>query len=75
MPTDFDLAASSSLGLQIVGTLVLTELGGTLEVAPRPGGGTQVVVVLPLEEAQGPETADSKTADATPKARLDAPAQ
>ena len=40
LPPDFDLDASSTLGLQIVRTLVLTELGGTLQVAPRPGGGT-----------------------------------
>jgi two-component system, sensor histidine kinase PdtaS len=48
LPADFDLDATASLGLQIVRTLVLTELDGTLEISARPGGGTQVVVVLPL---------------------------
>jgi len=68
LPPDFDLDASSSLGLQIVRTLVLTELGGTLQVAPRPGGGTQVIVALPLEEALAQQTADRRAADAAPKA-------
>ncbi len=48
LPADFDLDSTTNLGLQIVRTLVLTELGGTLEIAARPGGGTRVVVVLPL---------------------------
>ncbi|MGB6453816.1 MAG: sensor histidine kinase [Streptosporangiaceae bacterium] len=50
LPPDFDLDTTTSLGLQIVRTLVLTELGGTLDVSGRPGGGTQVAVVLPLGE-------------------------
>jgi two-component system, sensor histidine kinase PdtaS len=50
MPAGFDLDSTTSLGLQIVRTLVLTELGGTLDIAARPGGGTQVLVVLPLGE-------------------------
>jgi two-component system, sensor histidine kinase PdtaS len=50
LPDDFNLDATTSLGLQIVRTLVLTELGGTLEISARTGGGTQVVVVLPLGE-------------------------
>jgi two-component sensor histidine kinase len=75
LPPDFDLGASSSLGLQIVGTLVLTELGGTLEVAPRPGGGTRVVVVLPLEEALGQATPDGRVADIASEAPLPTPAE
>jgi two-component sensor histidine kinase len=51
LPADFDLAASTSLGLQIVRTLVLTELRGTLDLAPRSGGGTQVIVTLPLDDS------------------------
>jgi two-component system, sensor histidine kinase PdtaS len=47
---DFNLDTTTSLGLQIVRTLVLTELGGSLEISGRTGGGTQVVVVLPLGE-------------------------
>jgi hypothetical protein len=70
LPPDFDLDASSTLGLQIVRTLVLTELGGTLQVAPRTGGGTQVVVILPMEEALGPDTADSTAAGRAPEAPL-----
>jgi two-component sensor histidine kinase len=48
LPPEFDLDNTTSLGLQIVRTLVLTELSGILEIAPRPGGGTRVVVNLPL---------------------------
>jgi two-component sensor histidine kinase len=48
LPPDFDLDSASSLGLQIVRTLVLTELDGRLEILPRPGGGTRVLVELPL---------------------------
>ncbi|HEY7325725.1 MAG TPA: sensor histidine kinase [Streptosporangiaceae bacterium] len=68
LPPDFDLDASSNLGLQIVSALVLTELGGTLQVAPRPGGGTEVVVTLPLEEALGQETTGSKPGRPAPVA-------
>lgn len=50
LPDDFDLDSSSSLGLQIVRTLVLTELNGRLDIEPRCGGGTRVLVELPLGE-------------------------
>jgi len=69
LPPDFDLGATTSLGLQIVRTLVLTELGGTLEITPRAGGGTQVVVVLPLEETPGAETG-SEASGPAPDAQL-----
>jgi len=49
LPAEFDLDSTSSLGLQIVRTLVLTELNGRLEIAPRPGGGTRVLVEVPVE--------------------------
>jgi len=49
LPEEFDLASSTSLGLQIVRTLVVSELGGRLEVKPRDGGGTKAVVDLPLD--------------------------
>ncbi len=55
LPDDFDLENTTSLGLQIVRTLVLTELGGRLEIEPRPGGGTRVTVDLPLGEPAGPD--------------------
>jgi two-component sensor histidine kinase len=48
LPPDFSLEDSQRLGLQIVRTLVTGELGGTLELRPRPGGGTEAVLVLPL---------------------------
>ncbi len=48
LPAHFSLASTTSLGLQIVRTLVESELGGLLEISPRPGGGTIVVVALPL---------------------------
>ena len=49
LPTDFDLDSSASLGLQIVRTLVVAELGGRLEIAPQATGGTKVLVDLPVE--------------------------
>ncbi len=49
LPEDFDLDSAASLGLQIVRTLVVAELGGRLEVAPQPGGGTRVLVEVPVE--------------------------
>jgi len=48
LPEGFSLDAHASLGLQIVRTLVESELGGQLAIAPRPGGGTSVRVVLPV---------------------------
>src|SRR4029077_6676448 len=60
LPAGFDLDAAASLGLQILRTLVVAELGGRLEVKPRAGGGTRAVVDLPLDaagplSARGPE--------------------
>jgi two-component system, sensor histidine kinase PdtaS len=51
LPDGFSLDATTSLGLQIVRTLVETELGGRLAITPRPGGGTAVVVDLPVTAA------------------------
>jgi two-component sensor histidine kinase len=48
LPEGFDLDTSTSLGLSIVRTLVESELEGILEMGPRPGGGTRVVIDLPL---------------------------
>jgi two-component system, sensor histidine kinase PdtaS len=53
LPAGFELESATSLGLQIVRTLVLTELDGRLSIEPRPGGGTQVTVEIPVGE---PET-------------------
>jgi two-component sensor histidine kinase len=46
LPDGFDLDSATSLGLQIVRTLVVSELGGRLRIVPRPGGGTEAVVDL-----------------------------
>ena len=48
LPDGFDLDLATSLGLQIVRTLVVSELGGKLRITPRPGGGTEAVVDLPV---------------------------
>jgi two-component sensor histidine kinase len=48
LPEDFDPQTSASLGLSIVRTLVESELGGTLQLGPRPGGGTRVTMDVPL---------------------------
>lgn len=49
LPADFDVESSNSLGLQIVRTLIVGELGGRLDFRPRPGGGTEVIVDVPLD--------------------------
>ncbi len=49
LPEDFDLERTASLGLQIVRTLVVAELGGRLDIGPHDGGGTLVRVELPIE--------------------------
>jgi two-component sensor histidine kinase len=48
LPADFDPEGTESLGLQIVRTLTVGELGGRLEFRGRAGGGTEVVIDLPL---------------------------
>ncbi len=57
LPDGFDLDVSASLGLQIVRTLVVAELGGRLDILPRPGGGTEVHVDLPMEAPAAPADA------------------
>ncbi|HEY2443071.1 MAG TPA: sensor histidine kinase [Streptosporangiaceae bacterium] len=49
LPEGFNLETATSLGLEIVRTLVVAELGGRLEMTGRPAGGTLVVVDLPVE--------------------------
>jgi two-component system, sensor histidine kinase PdtaS len=49
LPEGFSLERSDRLGLQIVRTLVTSELGGTIDVRPRdPGSGTEAVLNVPL---------------------------
>jgi two-component sensor histidine kinase len=59
LPPEFDLDKTTSLGLQIVRTLVVGELGGCLEIGAREGGGTIVSVTLPVgpDQAAGPDQA------------------
>jgi two-component sensor histidine kinase len=49
LPEDFDVATSEGLGLQIVRTLVTSELGGSLSMGTPPGGrgGTEAVLTVP----------------------------
>jgi hypothetical protein len=48
LPDGFEVESSTSLGLQIVRTLVVGELGGLLSITPRPDGGTVALVDLPV---------------------------
>ncbi|MGH8867544.1 MAG: sensor histidine kinase [Actinomycetes bacterium] len=49
LPAGFDAETSGRLGLQIVRTLVVGELGGALAFSARAGGGTRVTLDLPAE--------------------------
>ncbi|SDU56102.1 Two-component sensor histidine kinase, contains HisKA and HATPase domains [Jiangella alkaliphila] len=49
LPPGFDATTTGNLGLQIVRSLVVGELSGTLEIGPRTGGGTRVVLDLPVK--------------------------
>jgi two-component sensor histidine kinase len=51
LPEDFDLEGTTSLGLQIVRTLVQDDLGGTLEITSN--GGTQAVVRFSKKVLEG----------------------
>ncbi|PZG15085.1 PAS domain-containing sensor histidine kinase [Nonomuraea aridisoli] len=48
LPAGFELDSSTSLGLQIVRTLVEGELSGRLTIEPRLRGGTEAVLSIPL---------------------------
>ncbi len=52
LPEDFDVDATSTLGLAIVRTLVQDDLGGTLAFGAAPRG-TTVTIRVPLEEEGG----------------------
>lgn len=49
LPEGFDPQRTGNLGLQIVRTLVEGELGGSFDMVPNPGGGTRVVLDIPVE--------------------------
>jgi two-component sensor histidine kinase len=48
LPAEFSVEDSDRLGLQIVRTLVSAELDGSLQMSPAPGGGTDVVLSVPI---------------------------
>jgi two-component sensor histidine kinase len=48
LPPEFSLESSDRLGLQIVRTLVSTELDGSLTMLDADGGGTDVVLRVPI---------------------------
>ena len=48
LPAGFDLEAADGLGLQIVRTLLASELDSELALRPRPTGGTEAVMRLSL---------------------------
>ncbi|MGK2880947.1 MAG: sensor histidine kinase [Mycobacterium sp.] len=48
LPEGFSLEKSDRLGLQIVRTLVSAELDGSLGMHDKPGGGTDVILRVPL---------------------------
>jgi len=54
LPPGFDPDATTSLGLQIVRTLVVGEMGGRLRITPRAGGGTEAVLDLPMQSEVSP---------------------
>jgi two-component sensor histidine kinase len=56
-PAGFDVESSTSLGLQIVRTLIVGELGGSLEFRPKAGGGTEVHLDISLEPGLRPSPA------------------
>jgi two-component system, sensor histidine kinase PdtaS len=48
LPPGFDVESSNGLGLQIVRTLVDSELDSALQLQAREGGGTEALIRLPL---------------------------
>jgi two-component sensor histidine kinase len=47
LPDEFDVTRSTRLGLQIVRTLVMSELGGSIDMGAGAGGGTEVRIDVP----------------------------
>ena len=57
LPADFDPQTLDSLGLPMA-CAVAQQLGGSLELAPAPGGGTEARLWLPLELSVDKETGE-----------------
>jgi len=53
LPEGFDIERTTSLGLSIVRDLVVSQLGGSITMAPVPTGGTTVRIVVPPREPAG----------------------
>jgi two-component sensor histidine kinase len=51
LPEEFDVSTSTRLGLQIVRTLVMSELGGSIEMGSGSGRGTEVRLDIPTRLA------------------------
>jgi two-component sensor histidine kinase len=51
LPEGFDPQRAGNLGLQIVRTLVVGELGGSFDMVPAESGGTRVVLEVPVGSA------------------------
>jgi two-component sensor histidine kinase len=48
LPAGFSLTRSSGLGLSIVRSLVTSQIFGSIDMATRPTGGTEVTLRVPL---------------------------
>jgi two-component sensor histidine kinase len=55
MPPGFTLDGDANLGLQIVRTLVESELAGTIEIESADPG-TRIAIAVPLDRGRGPAT-------------------
>jgi two-component sensor histidine kinase len=53
LPEGFDIERTTSLGLSIVRDLVVSQLGGSITMAPVSTGGTTVRIVVPPREPAG----------------------
>ena len=53
LPEGFDIERTTSLGLSIVRDLVVSQLGGSITMAPVPTGGTAVHIVVPTRASAG----------------------
>ena len=53
LPQDFSLDSSTSLGLDIIRTLVQDDLKGTFELIPQTDKGARAVVTFPITSTGG----------------------